>query len=76
LQVFVEVYELVLYNEMVEDGMNMENELLKNLNQKPVIFEREFDLQTIRTGSNLPFTVEQNEDGEYVVEGPRIEKML
>ncbi len=51
-------------------------ELLKNLNQKPVIFEREFDLQTIRTGSNLPFTVEQNEDGEYVVEGPRIEKML
>ncbi len=24
---------MVLYNEMVEDGMNMENELLKNLNR-------------------------------------------
>ncbi len=24
---------MVLYNEMVEDGMNMENELLKNLDR-------------------------------------------
>lgn len=25
---------------------------------------------------NLPYTVERNEDGIYVVEGPKIEKML
>ena len=28
------------------------------------------------TDRNLPYTVEKNEDGEFVVEGPRIEKML
>ena len=26
--------------------------------------------------AELPYTVEKNEDGEFVVEGPRIEKML
>lgn len=51
-------------------------ELLKGLDTKPVIFEKEFDTNQLRAGANLPYTVERNKDGEYVVEGPRIEKML
>ncbi len=50
------------------------NDLLKTVDQKPVIFEKEFEYQY--QGENLPYTVERNEDGVYVVEGPKIEKML
>ena len=52
------------------------NELLKTVDRKPVIFEKEFDLSELNMTSTLPFTVEQDKDGVYVVEGPRIEKML
>jgi len=51
-------------------------EILKNLDNKPVIFEKEFDTSNLYAGPNLPYTVERNEAGEYVVEGPKIEKML
>ncbi|MCI9162829.1 MAG: GTPase ObgE [Lachnospiraceae bacterium] len=50
-------------------------ELLKTVNQKPVIFEKEFEIEYAGT-HNLPYTVNKNEEGEFVVEGPRIEKML
>ncbi len=51
-------------------------ERLQTLDRAPVIFEKEFDTESLRSGMDLPYTVEVNEDGEYVVEGPRIEKML
>lgn len=51
-------------------------ERLQTLDQTPVIFEKEFDVSMLNAGANLPYTIERNEDGEYVVEGPRIEKML
>lgn len=50
------------------------NELLKTVDQAPIIFEKEFEYQY--QGENLPYTVEKNENGIYVVEGPKIEKML
>ena len=50
--------------------------MLQGLDQAPVIFEKEFDTSTLGAGANLPYTIEINEDGEYVVEGPRSEKML
>ena len=50
--------------------------LLKEVKTGPVIFEREFDISQLQAGANLPYTVEKNSAGEYVVEGPRIEKML
>ena len=50
--------------------------MLQGLDQAPVIFEKDFDTSTLGAGANLPYTIEINEDGEYVVEGPRIEKML
>ncbi|NNJ29181.1 MULTISPECIES: GTPase ObgE [Lacrimispora] len=50
-------------------------ELLKTVNLSPLIFEKEFDLKSL-SGIMLPYSVEVTEDGVYVVEGPRIEKML
>ncbi len=51
-------------------------ELLNSIKQTPVVFEREFDLSSIEAAPSLPYTVEKDEEGIYVVEGPRIEKML
>lgn len=51
------------------------SELLQTVNLSPIIFEKEFDLRSL-VGEHLPYTVEATEDGVYVVEGPRIEKML
>ena len=50
-------------------------DVLKTVDITPKIFEKEFEVEYM-TDRNLPYTVEKNEDGEYVVEGPRIEKML
>ena len=49
--------------------------VLGTVDRTPKIFEKEFEVEYM-TDRNLPYTVEKNEDGEYVVEGPRIEKML
>lgn len=49
--------------------------MLNEVDQAPVIFEREYFEET-PDFSNEPFTVEKDEDGIYVVEGPRIERML
>ncbi len=40
-----------------------------------MIFEKEFEI-SYASDQNLPYTVEKGEDGAFVVEGPRIEKML
>ncbi len=49
--------------------------LLKTCPEEVTVYEPEFD-PALRFFSEEPFTVEVNEEGEYVVEGPRIEKML
>lgn len=51
------------------------HDLLQTVERKPVIFEKEFDINSI-VDASLPYTVEVTEDNIYVVEGPRIEKML
>lgn len=50
-------------------------ELLQSVDQKPVIFEKEFEID-YAGDRKLSYTVEQDEEGVFVVEGPRIEKML
>ncbi len=53
------------------------NDLLSQINEPPTIFESEFNPDTDIVVANEPFTVEFDEKkNEYVVEGPRIEKML
>lgn len=50
-------------------------EQLKQLDQAPVVFEQEYFPENELIYMELPYTVEK-EDGVYVVEGPKIEKML
>ena len=52
-------------------------DLLSQINEPPTVFEPEFNPDTDIVVGNEPFTVEYDEKkNEYVVEGPRIEKML
>ena len=59
----------------VKELLYFVNDLPKTVDTAPVIFEREFELQ-FQGDRSLPYTVEKAEEGVYVVEGPRIEKML
>lgn len=49
--------------------------ILSTIDRNPTVFEKEFEID-YSSDKNLPFTVEIDEDGVFVVEGPRIEKML
>ncbi|MDD6811759.1 MAG: GTPase ObgE [Lachnospiraceae bacterium] len=50
---------------------------LDGLDDEPIVFEQEYDPEEHMAVGNEPFTVEYDaENNEYVVEGPRIEKML
>lgn len=52
------------------------NDMLKNIKEDPIVFEKEFFLNDLET-SEEPYFVEYDEEDEvYMVEGPRIEKML
>lgn len=51
------------------------NQLLESLDPEPIVFEKEYfeeDLPLV----DEPYTIEIDEDGIYVVEGPKIDKML
>lgn len=51
--------------------------MLNEINEPPKVFEVEYDPDVMLAYSNEPFTVEYDADeDEYVVEGPRIERML
>lgn len=52
--------------------------MLDNIEKKPVVFEQEFFPEDVLITENLPFTVEKAEDDThtFIVEGPKIEKML
>mgnify|MGYP002610873883 FL=1 len=53
-------------------------ELLDKSPMKPVVFEQEFFPEDVFVNENLPFTVERSEEDPeiFLVEGPKIEKML
>lgn len=52
------------------------NDMLKNVDEAPIVFEKEFFLDSLEVATE-PYFVEYNEEDDvYVVEGPRIEKML
>ncbi len=52
--------------------------MLKELPQEPTVYRQEYDPEMHLGSVNLPFTVEKsdNEENTFLVEGPRIEKML
>ena len=53
-------------------------ELLDKSPMKPIVFEQEFFPEDVLVNENLPFTVERSEEDPevFLVEGPKIEKML
>lgn len=51
------------------------NEKLKTLDEKPIVFEQEYFPEEELINIDLPYEITM-EDGMYVVEGPKIEKML
>ena len=53
------------------------NTMLEKVDDEPIVFEQEYFPEYSFGYSNEPYTVEYDEEkNEYVVEGPRIEKML
>jgi GTP-binding protein len=52
--------------------------MLRELPAEKIVFEQEYDPEVRLVGKNLPFTVTRSEEEEntFIVEGPRIEKML
>ncbi len=64
-------------------GINMDRliysiwDLLKTVDKEPVVFEQEYDPEDMLLDESEPYTVVYDpEENEYVIEGPRIEKML
>lgn len=51
------------------------NEKLKTLDEKPIVFAQEYFPEEELINIDLPYEITM-EDGMYVVEGPKIEKML
>ena len=53
-------------------------ELLDTTAQEPVVFEQEYFPDQMLIDEKLPYTItkSEEEEGVYIVEGPRIEKML
>ena len=54
------------------------NELLASIDSEPIIFKQEYFPEEIQIDANLPYTVEKSTEQEnlYIVEGPKIERML
>lgn len=53
------------------------SDMLADIDEAPTVFEPEFNPDIDIVTGNEPYTVEYDQkDNEYVVEGPRIEKML
>jgi len=49
--------------------------LLKNMDDAPIVYEQEFD-PSVFILKEESYTVERADDAAFVVEGPKIEKML
>ncbi len=62
--------------EGVQDLLFYVKQQLELLPSEPTVYEQEYDPQAFHDQPDLPYTVEKTEDGVFVVEGPRIEKML
>ena len=73
----IEVYAIsAVSGEGVKELLFHVNELLKTCPSEVTVYEAEYD-PALQFFKDEPFTVEYNaEEDEYVVEGPKIEKML
>lgn len=62
----------------VKDLLYYVKEMLANTKQERIVFEQEFFPEDILLKENLPYTVERSKEDPaiFIVEGPKIEKML
>lgn len=61
----------------VKELLYQVKDMLDHLDERPVIFEQEYFPEQMLVTGDEPYTVEYDEENdEFVVEGPRIEKML
>lgn len=51
------------------------SDLLSHMEDKPVVYQQEYD-PSLHFSQDEPYTVEKVKDGIFVVEGPKIDKML
>lgn len=74
----IEVYPIsAVTGEGVKELLYRVNELLEGMDDEPTVFEQEYFPEKSLFNSEEPYTVTYDEDAdEYVIEGPRIEKML
>ncbi len=72
-----EVYPMsAISGEGIRDILYKVRNMLDNIDDKPVIFEQEY-FPELMIDASEPYSIEYDEkEEEYVVEGPRIEKML
>ncbi len=59
----------------IKEMLYFVSHLLKTVDPEPIIFPKEMEIN-YTNDRMLPYTVEQEDNGTFVVEGPRIEKML
>lgn len=74
----IEVYPIsAVSGQGVRELLYKVNDMLENIGEEPTVFEQEFFPENQLPGSEEPYTVSYDEkEDEYVIEGPRIEKML
>lgn len=64
-------------NQGLRDLLYYVNNMLENIGEEPTVFEQEYFPEEKKGYSDEPYTViYDEEEDEYVIEGPRIEKML
>lgn len=74
----IEVFPIsAVSGEGVQSLLYKVNEMLQAVGEETTVFEQEYFPEQRQENSDEPYTVIYDEEaGEYVVEGPRIEKML
>jgi len=59
----------------IKDLMYYVSTLLSNMDDEPIVYEPEFD-PSLHFFKDEPYTICRGDDGAFVVEGPKIDKML
>ena len=74
----IKVYPVsALSGEGIRELLYEVRHMLDGIDEKPIVFEQEFFPEYMLADSDEPYSVTYDEESdEYVVEGPRIEKML
>lgn len=72
------VYPISAYSgEGLKELLYKVSEILSTIDDKPVVFEQEYFVDRFELDNTEPYTVSYDEEeDQYVIEGPRIEKML